>query len=76
MGFPLEAPEFPWASKGGGQVLNCGPSLKLTASLHRKMDGWNMEYFLLSYWVKRPIFRCELAVSFREGREKENIFNP
>ena len=60
--------------RGGGQVLNCGPSLKLTASLHRKMDGWNT--VLLSYWVKRPIFRCELAVSFREGREKENIFNP
>ena len=28
------------------------------------MDGWNT---VLSYWVKRPIFRGVFAVSFREG---------
>ena len=28
-----------------------------------------LEYVLLSFWGKRPIFRGKLAVSFREGRE-------
>ena len=41
------------------------PSLKLTASLHLKMDGWNTIY-IISFWGKRPIFRGELAVSFKE----------
>ena len=36
------------------------PSLKLTASLHMKMDGWNTS-FLLGW----PIFRGELLVSGR-----------
>ena len=35
------------------------PSLKLTASSHLKMDGWNM---IVSFWEARPIFRCELLV--------------
>ena len=43
----------------GKQVV---PSLKLTFS-HLKMDGWNR---ILSFWGNRPIFRCKLAVSFRE----------
>ena len=36
-------------------------SLKLTASLPLKMDGWNTTFLL-----GRPIFRC--YVSFREGK--------
>ena len=32
----------------------------------KKRDAWNI-YDILSYWVKRPIFRCELAVSFTES---------
>ena len=34
-----------------------------TNTLHLKMDGWKMS----SLWVARPIFRCKIAVSFREG---------
>ena len=34
------------------------PSLKLTASLHLKMDGWNTSFLL-----ERLIFRGELLVS-------------
>ena len=37
-------------------------SLKLTASLHLKMDGWN-----LSFLLGLPIFRGELLVSRRVG---------
>ena len=37
------------------------PSLKLTGS-PLKMDGWNTTFLLGC-----PIFRCKLAVSFREG---------
>ena len=33
-------------------------TLKLTASLHLKMDGWNT---IVSFWGKRPIFRGELS---------------
>ena len=29
-------------------------------------NGW-LEDFLVSFWGKRPIFRCEMAVSFREA---------
>ena len=29
-------------------------------------NGW-LEYFLISFWGKSPIFRGELAISFREG---------
>ena len=36
-------------------------SLKLTASLHLKMDGWNYTNVLLGW----PIFRGELSVSGR-----------
>ena len=50
------------------------PSLKLTAFSPLKMDGWNTTFLLmdgwntiLSYWVKRPIFRGELAASFSQG---------
>ena len=42
--------------------LNCTP-LKLTASLHLKMDGWNTFSFPFG---ARPIFSCE-NVSAREG---------
>ena len=35
-------------------------SLKLTASLPLKMDGWNRYYFPIGFW---PIFRGELLVS-------------
>ena len=49
----------PW-----GLIRKIWPSLKLTASLPLQMDSWNT---ILSYWVKGPIFRGELAVSFREG---------
>ena len=38
--------------------------LKLTTKAPKKLDGWNT---ILSYWVKRPIFRGKLAVRFREG---------
>ena len=31
-----------------------------------QMDGWNA---IISYWGKRPIFRGELDVSFREGND-------
>ena len=42
-------------------------TLPETNSWHLKMDGWWLEYFFVSFWgVKRPIFRCKLAVSFRE----------
>ena len=30
-------------------------------------NGW-LEYFLVSFWVKRPIFRGKLPVSFREEK--------
>ncbi len=40
-------------------------SLKLTASLHLKMDGWKT--FSFPYGAFRPVFRGELAVSFKEG---------
>ena len=46
-----------WNPGWGGGV----PSLKLTANAPE--NGW-LEYFLVSFWGKRPIFRCELAVSF------------
>ena len=51
----------PWLdpTKGAGSWQI--PSLKLTASLPLKMDGWNTT-FLLGW----PIFRC--YVSFREGK--------
>ena len=39
-------------------------SLKLTASLHLKMDGWNEMNFLLGPGM--PIFRCYVPVSFRD----------
>ena len=39
--------------------------MKLTFS-NLKMDGWKM---ILSFWgVGGPVFRGEIAVSFREGR--------
>ncbi len=38
------------------------PSLKLTTNAPE--NGW-LEYFFVSFWGKRPIFRC-FAVSFRE----------
>ena len=41
------------------------------ASLHLKMDGWNTIGF--SFWGKQPIFRCKLAVSFREGKIGRNF---
>ena len=44
------------------------PSLKLTASLHLKMDGWNNS-FLLGW----SIFRGELLV-FREGMSSRFLF--
>ena len=34
-------------------------SLKLTASLHLKMDGTGRRY-LFPFWGQRPIFRCEV----------------
>ena len=40
-------------------------TLPKTNSSPLKMDGWNT---ILSYWVKRPIFRGKLAVSFREAQ--------
>ena len=42
-------------------------SLKLTASLHLKMDGLGDDP--ASWGVNMPIFRGELAVSFREGKK-------
>ena len=39
------------------------PSLKLTASLHLEMDGWNT--VVTSFLFGLPIFRCELLVSGR-----------
>ena len=41
--------------------LGVGPSLKLTASLPLKMDGWNT---IVSFWD--GLFSGALAVSFRE----------
>ncbi len=38
------------------------PSLKLTASLPLKMDGWKMDPFLLDF----GLFSGAFAVSFRE----------
>ena len=38
-------------------------TLKLTASLHPKIDGWKAESFIC---VGSPICRDKLAVSFRE----------
>ena len=38
-------------------------TLKLTASLHPKIDGWKAESFIFVGW---PICRDKLAVSFRE----------
>ena len=35
------------------------PSLKLTASLHLKLDGWNTIVF---FWGQRPFFRSKLLV--------------
>jgi len=41
------------------------PSLKLTASLHLKMDGtWNMIVF---FWGIDGLFSGAIFVSFREG---------
>ncbi len=39
------------------------PSLKLTASFSPG-NGW-LEYGVVSFWGKRPIFRCEVLVSGR-----------
>ncbi len=41
-------------------------SLKLTASWHLKMDGWNT--FSVSFWGFCLFSRGKLAVSFRKGR--------
>ncbi len=43
------------------------PSMKRTASLHLKMDIWNDGSFPFGF---RPIFRGEMAVSFRECIQK------
>ena len=40
------------------------PSLKLTASLHLKMDGWNTRY--TSFLLGPGLFPGAFAVSFRE----------
>ena len=45
------------------------PSLKLTAILHLKMDGWNTIRFLLG----NPYFQGRL-VSFREGIPSRECF--
>ena len=50
--------------------LDSDPSLKLTAK-HLKMDGWKT--MCLSFWGQfGPIFRGELAVSFREGSKRSS----
>ena len=46
-------------------------TLKLTASLPLKMDGWKTIALPFGF---RPIFRCELAVSFREGTLFSHLF--
>ena len=43
---------------GGWMNIWTLPSLKLTAILHLKMDGWNT---IVSF-ARWPIFRCELLV--------------
>ena len=47
----------------GGWAPSLVPSLKLTAILHLKMDGWNR---ILSCWGGLAIFRS--YVSFREAK--------
>ena len=47
-------------------------TLKLTASSHLKMDGWNTFSFPFG---ARPIFRGKMAVSFREGNNKTTAFD-
>ena len=42
--------------------IRVGPSLKLTASLHLKMDGWNT---IVSFWGVQAYFQVR-TVSFRE----------
>ena len=47
------------------------PSLKLTASLHPKIDGWKMLHFLLG---EKALFSGAFAVSVREGIFVEILF--
>ena len=53
--------DFSLRSLKGNMLIH---SLKLTA---KAPENWWFEHFLVSFWVKRPILRGKLAVSFREG---------
>ena len=64
---PLPNGRTPWLVNGGdpnhlliGVILQV-PSLKLTAMLQLKMDGWKT--FSFPFGAKRPNFRGELFVS-------------
>ena len=46
-----------WNFRGKSDSYRTLPETKPASSPLKKMDGWNLEYDRLSYWVKRPIFR-------------------
>ena len=49
------------------------PSLKLTASSHLKMDGWNT--FIVSFWGVWAYFQGRLLLVFRESKFKKQGFH-
>ena len=60
-----------------GGCWNRLPSLRLTQSL--KIDGWKTTYInYFPFGAFRPIFRCKIAVSFRENGKVNslNSWNP
>ena len=54
----VKSKENPWKSP---EISGQSTLLETNSSSHLKMDVWNT--FPVSFWGKRPIFRCELLVS-------------
>ena len=64
----------PLEARRNKAMLIMGGTLPETNSSHLTLDGWKM---ILSFWVERPIFRCELLVSGRVGdRETKPTCSP
>ena len=64
--------QVPWAKmQQQKRVEDLFASLKLTASLPLKMDGWNT--IRLPFWGKKALFSGAFAVSFRECNPTMNF---